>query len=226
MSVSAFSEEWVGVNDDREVFNIVLILDESGSMSSLGNEPENCVNGFVEQMKAAGLDKQKKVLFSLYRFGTNDPTQITVSYKKVELKDIPDKHGFKPCGFTPMYDAIGMALKDNEGVRNGVCHIITDGHENASQSYTHAQVFSMIEHMEKNLNWTFQYTGAGKDTYAVAQSLGVSAQHTVQYDTCCDGAASVAIGFNAGWSSQGANAIAIGMNVGSQGTHSITTIPV
>jgi hypothetical protein len=212
MTTPETTDDWENVTDEREVFNIVLILDESGSMSSLGNEPESCVNGFIEQMKTAGLDKEKKVIFSLYRFGT--PTNITVSYKQIELKDVPDKHGFKPHGCTPLYDAIGMALTDNTGIHNGVCHIITDGQENASQRFKHSEVFDLIKKMEQEYNWTFQYTGAGKDTYTVANGLGISKGNTVQYDAGRRGNEAIALGFQAGWTGQGANAIALGFQAG------------
>lgn len=190
-------------------FNVVIVLDESGSMSSLGKEPENCLNNFIKLFKEKNEETKmyEKILFSLYRFGTNDPSGVTVSYKKIDIKDVPENHNFKPQNCTPLYDGIGMALTENKGTFNGIFHIITDGEENSSQKFNQKQVFEMIQDMENNFNWTFQYTGAGKNTYKVAKTLGIKANGVVQYD-------SPGIGYNNGIYSQSQSAVAIGFRAG------------
>ena len=162
------------------VFNVIMILDESGSMESLGKEPENSINSFIDRLKTSDTYKNNRILFSLYRFGT--PEDITVSYKKVDIDNVPENHNYMPWGSTPLYDAIGLALTDNKYTYNGLCHIITDGCENSSRMFNREQIFDMISKMEQQYNWKFLYTGAGKDVYENSSSIGISANNTVSYD--------------------------------------------
>jgi hypothetical protein len=202
--------------EEKEIFNYVMVLDESGSMSSLGPEPEHCINAFVKQIKDSDLDKVKTVYFSLYRFGTNHPDSIVCTYNKVLIADVPDKHNFAPYGATPLYDALGMALNDNKEIYNGVFHIITDGNENSSKKFKKKEINDMIENMEKNFNWTFQYTGAGKDSYDTAMDLGINKKYVVDYTK---------VGYSTGMSSQGSMSIGLGFRPGktSQANHPSNT---
>jgi hypothetical protein len=209
MSISE-DYEMLKKEEPTETFNYVIVIDESGSMCSLKKEVESSINGFIKSIKDSGLNKIKKVLFSLYKFGCKEG-RVVNTYNKINIDDVPDEHNYLPFGNTPLYDGIGAALSDNSAVPNGVCHIITDGHENDSRIFTKQQIIDMIDDMKNNFNWAFQYTGCGPDAFSVGSSLGVKKEHIVDFSTGYD---SISIGFNAGMSSQGSNAIALGLNHG------------
>jgi hypothetical protein len=194
-------------------FNLVVVLDESCSMNDLGGiKVETTLNDYINNFKAKNEETQQydKVLFSLYRFGTYQG--VVTSYKKIDIRDVPDKHGFVPQYDTPLYDGIGIALTDNIGVYGGICHIITDGRENASRNFTREQVFLMIKNMEQHYNWTFQYTGCG--SYGEAQSIGINTANTYIYPTLseCSSTNAYQDAYSTGLALQGLNSLIIGFD--------------
>ena len=60
--------------------------------------------------------------------------------------------------------------------------IVTDGYENASKSYTHSQVASLIQELELTGKWTFSYIGATLDAVEIAQSLNIKKNNSMHFD--------------------------------------------
>lgn len=158
--------------------DIVFLLDESGSMSSMGNEPVEAVNAFIEeQKKTLGKDGST---FSLWKFNAN----LTKLFDDVCLHDVEEFNQFSPNNMTALYDAIGEAInnkKKKDKHDNVVCVILTDGEENSSSKFSLSDVKSMIKDMEENHNWRFVYLGANQDAFAVGGGMGMRADCCSNY---------------------------------------------
>ena len=161
--------------------DIIFILDESGSMLSMGIEPVQAVNKFINDQKAAMGDDG--ATFSLWKFNSD----VVKLIDDVLLKDVEEFSDFQPKNMTSLYDAIGHAIdtkKQKSSFNNVVCIILTDGMENSSTKYSAANIRSMIKDMEDNHNWKFVYLGANQDAFAIGGTMGVN--RCAQY-TCATG---------------------------------------
>lgn len=164
-------------SEEKVIQDILFILDESGSMSSMGVEPVQAVNKFIEDQKVAMGDDG--ATFSLWKFNST----VVKVIDDVPLKDVKEFSDFQPKDMTSLYDAIGHAIdtkKKKNSFDNVVCIILTDGLENSSTDYSAAKIRSMIKDMEENHNWKFVYLGANQDAFAVGGAIGVDrcAQYT------------------------------------------------
>ena len=59
--------------------------------------------------------------------------------------------------------------------------IFTDGHENASQRFTWAQVSERIKHQREVYKWEFLFLGANQDAIATAAGLNIDACNSSAY---------------------------------------------
>jgi hypothetical protein len=169
------------LSEEKVIQDILFILDESGSMSSMGIEPVQAVNKFINDQKVAMGDDG--ATFSLWKFNST----VVKVIDDVPLKDVGEFSDFQPKDMTSLYDAIGHAIntkKKKNSFDNVVCIILTDGLENSSTEYSASNIRSMIKDMEDNHNWKFVYLGANQDAFAVGGSMGVG--RCAQY-TCAPG---------------------------------------
>jgi len=158
--------------------DIMIILDESGSMGTMGYEPVQAVNAFIEEQKKT-LDKDGST-FSLWTFNSIVKKVID----DVPLHDVDEFKDYKPDSMTALYDAIGEAInnkKKKEKYDDVVCVILTDGLENSSNVFNISQIKTMIKDMETNHNWKFVYLGANQDAFAVGGDMGMRADCCSEY---------------------------------------------
>jgi hypothetical protein len=151
-----------------EQIDIIALLDESGSMSSMAQEPEEAINNFIQDQKKANEDGT----FSLWTFNN----KVTKIMDDESLKDIKPYKNFRPGGMTALYDAIGNAITlklTKKNKNNVVCLIVTDGHENSSREFNSAQIKKMICDMETNYKWQFIFIGANQDAVISGGNIGV-----------------------------------------------------
>lgn len=163
------------------VFNLI-ILDESGSMSTVTNQTVDGCNETLNVIRS--LDKKygetQRNLVSIYVFQQNEemPSRYLCKNKPIgEVHDITSKD-YRPWGCTPLLDAVGQTLVDLKAVAEthedatGTITIITDGYENASKEYTWRQVADLINGM-KEKGWTFNFIGANIDVEEVAKRMNI-----------------------------------------------------
>lgn len=156
--------------------DIIFILDESGSMSSMFNEPVEAVNNFINEQKKISGSKLTLLTFN---------SKVKTVFDNVPLQDIEEFKDYKPSDMTALYDAIGDAItnkqKSNE-YDDVICVILTDGLENCSMKFKQKQVVDMITDMEKNHGWSFIYLGANQDVIKVGNDMGLSANSCSLYE--------------------------------------------
>lgn len=158
----------------------LLILDESGSMSSIAPTVVTTQQRIVQQI----LDEQRSMpdlqqLVSVWTFeGNHIRERIPLSEASAQMLSLE----YQPLGNTPLYDAIGTAVGRVEAYLRGVetpseirvsVAVLTDGYENASRSFTREEIKCLVSRLRES-GWEFSYYGADHDVESVAMELNFS----------------------------------------------------
>ena len=172
-----------------KVYN-VIILDKSGSMSSIARQAIDGVNETIGSIKSAqekNPDQEHTV--TLVAFCGCELKTIYDNAPVAKVKPLTDKD-YRPCCMTPLYDAVGTtisrvhALKSSDADSLALVTVITDGYENASHEFTLAAISALIESY-KEQGWQFTYIGADHDVEAVSFSLHID--HHLKFDKTSQG---------------------------------------
>lgn len=173
---------------NKNLTEIVYILDRSGSMSGLEKDTIGGYNSFLEKQKKEDGDA---VVTTVLFDDKYDIVHDHVDIKKV--KPLTNKEYFAR-GMTALLDAIGKTINhvgnrhkyalDSEVPGKTIVVITTDGFENASREFTSDKVKSMIEHQKKKYGWEFLFLGANIDAVETAKAFGIDEKRSVSY--CAD----------------------------------------
>lgn len=156
---------------------IAVILDRSGSMTSIRDDMEEGLNTFLADQKA----QPGKCALMYVQFDTQ--------YKAEHYENLEEAPylTLNPRGSTALYDAVGRTIAAITAGLEGkldppdqvmVC-IVTDGRENASKEYGAEEVKKLIE--ECPYNWIFTYLGANQTAMLEAGKMGISATRSMTY---------------------------------------------
>ena len=178
---------------------IVLILDESGSMTHTAEETVRSINDYI-----SGLEPDQ--LFTFVTFATaTDSVRITQVYKELPVSQVPPilppvfslidtqepeptsepvQYRFNPCGGTPLCEAILRTLECltpeylfEHNITSVVTVIVTDGMDNSSGSgYTHERVREFLQ----TTSFTTIYLGADQDAVEIGCSYGIRPELSLQ----------------------------------------------
>lgn len=163
---------------NKNLTEIVIVLDKSGSMGHLAGDVIGGINTFIAEQKALPGDcNATLVLF-------NHGYDIAYSGNLSEFPTI-DASIYRASGNTAMLDAIGIAI-DTTGTRlasmneadrpNKVIFcILTDGEENSSKEFTGSQIKAKIELQTNTYAWEFMFLGANIDSSLASTSIGINA---------------------------------------------------
>ena len=157
----------------------LIILDRSGSMSSVRKETVDNVNETLGTIRAAARKHPgSKHYVSLLAFCGCTMQYIFELDEITKIKNITQAD-YEPCCTTPLHDAIGLACTrlhkvaaaDHEA--NVSVTIITDGYENASKEWNNREIKKLIE-LYRSEGWLFTYIGADHDVEKVAMTLSIN----------------------------------------------------
>lgn len=176
---------------------VVMLVDRSGSMSSMGTEVVGGCNAFLDKQRATDAQGEQKVHLIAATFDDdydiirNKPLAECPQFEAAEIA---------PRGMTALYDAITKVLDQATEVANGrvrpfeavTIFILTDGEENSSKSTTKEQVTSRITKLEKEFGWEFYFAAANQDAMVTGSSLGVKGTQCVTFDSATPGACAAA----------------------------------
>ena len=170
---------------NKNLTEIVFILDRSGSMSGLESDTIGGFNAMIEkQKKAPGEALVSTILFD---------NVSEVIHDRVNIRDIKPMTDSEYCvrGCTALLDAIGGAIHHignvhkyarTEDVPEHTLFVITtDGMENASRRYDSERVKQMIERQKARYGWEFLFLGANIDAVETAGRFGIGADRAVNY---------------------------------------------
>ena len=173
---------------NKDLTEIVFILDRSGSMAGLEDDTIGGFNAMVEkQKKEPGEALLSAVLFN---------TESEVIYDRVDIQKVEPMNDRQYCvgGCTALLDAIGGAVhhianihkyaREEDRPGKTIFVITTDGLENSSRRYTYADVQKMVSHEQEKYGWEFLFLGANMDAISEAKKFGFRSDRAVRYN--CD----------------------------------------
>ncbi len=152
---------------------IIVLLDESGSMSNKKNDVIGGYNKFVSDQKMIMNDMDK---FCLVKFNTVS----NIIHENIPLNDVPNltDETFSPNGLTALYDAIKQGIylinRNKSKEERIIFLIMTDGEENSSRNATKQEIKRLISMYEREDNWTFIYIGENPDNWSKETGMNVS----------------------------------------------------
>jgi len=169
----------------KDLTELVIILDRSGSMAGLESDTIGGYNAMIEkQRKEPGQAIVTTLLFD---------DRVDVVHDRVALNQVPvltDKEYFVR-GCTALLDAVGSAISRIDAGQKGhpkderpektVFVITTDGLENASREYSYDKVKRLVEGHKAQAGWEFLFLGANMDAIAVAGRFGIDVDRAATY---------------------------------------------
>ena len=159
-----------------------LILDRSGSMSTIWKEITKAVNNHL-------IEKSRDSLVSLLLFDTEG---LDYLFKYQSNPEQLNSQNFQPRSGTPLRDAIGYGIEtltkdwkdylwqDHVEVE---FIIFTDGEENSSRFWDSQDIARMINHFQESYNWKFKFIGQGgqSDVQNYAAQFGIKKENVISY---------------------------------------------
>ncbi len=163
-----------------KVYNLV-ILDKSGSMSSIANAAISGFNETVGGIRSAQerFRETQEHYVSLYVFCNCDKHYIYENVPVNEVKELTSRE-YRPCCCTPLFDAMGISLNkllgqiQSDGNATAAVTVITDGLENASHEYSGADIKALVDRLKDQEGWNFAYIGTNQDVDEVALSISIT----------------------------------------------------
>lgn len=183
--------------EKSKIYN-VIILDKSGSMTSIRKQAVDSVNetlGAIRSAANANTDAQHYV--TIVAFCGCEIKKIVEDAPIASVNNV-DYSQYQPCCTTPLYDAVGSTVSKLKARCSGEekcvasVTIITDGYENSSREYKGSDVKSLIESC-KELGWMFAYIGADHDVESVAFSMSID--NALRYEKSDDGMRNMSMAF-------------------------------
>ncbi len=176
--------------------HICVVLDASGSMSSLQEDVKGSFNNFLQKQREA----EGKTVFDLFQFSD----EVTWLVKSADLAlfrdDLMAKYTCSGC--TALNDAVCIAIDtigkefaampECERPEHVLCVIITDGAENASRKFSAKDVKDRIEHQTKVYSWDFDFLAANQDAFETGREMGLQMDQCMNFATSPSGVAEAA----------------------------------
>lgn len=188
---SGKGESASGDKRKMRIYNLIIV-DESGSMTSLRDVTLSGINETIGTIRAAQeehADVQEHFL-TLVTFDSRGGRRyvkgeveeypaVRTIYDAVPVMSVkPDFNNYYPNGCTPLYDAMGdslTALREkigNDEDATGVITVLTDGLENASREWRADSLRQLIEQL-KEMGWVFSYMGSAHNVKEVTDLLSI-----------------------------------------------------
>ena len=169
----------------NNIFELVFILDRSGSMAGLESDTIGGFNALIEkQKKAEGKCYVTTVLFDQEIETIHDRVELS------EIKPMTDKD-YSVRGCTALLDALGGTIRHIAQIHHyarpedvpaqTTFVIMTDGMENASRRFGSDEVKHRIRHEKEKYGWEFLFLAANIDAVETAGRMGIGADRAVNY---------------------------------------------
>jgi len=170
---------------ERNITELVLIIDRSGSMCGLESDTIGGINAVLRShRKESGECMVSTVLF-------DDTTKVL--HDRVPIAEVADltERDYRTRGCTALLDAVGGSIKHIERVQRYMppeyraSHVIfvitTDGMENASRRWTYENLKKLLGRKQEEENWEFLFLGANIDAAAEAGRIGIPRDRAETY---------------------------------------------
>ncbi len=177
----------------KNLTELVMILDRSGSMGGLESDTIGGYNSMLRKQREA----EGEVLVSTVLFDNVSE----VLYDRIPLRDMPEmtEKEYFVRGCTALLDAIGGAIhhignvhkyaREEDRPEKTIFVITTDGMENASRRYSYEKVKQMVERQKEKYGWEFLFLGANIDAIETAGRFGIAPDRAANYNSDHEGTA-------------------------------------
>lgn len=178
-----FAEGTFNADATQEHAVSLLVLDESGSMSSMREAVVEMYNSLVLNILRESQEMPALLQHLIvYAFNSERITEL-LPLQTVESGGPNLVLEYRPTGGTPLYDCLGTSLIRLEARLNasGIPQenlkvsvaIFTDGMENSSRNFSLREVKALILRL-KERGWEFVYYGTDHPVEDIAHNLGVN----------------------------------------------------
>ena len=158
----------------------LMIIDESGSMSSLKKATEESHLGILQKIKSECTEMPNLNQFvNTWVFDSNRIEEIQ-TLTKIQADDTLKPIDLRPNGSTPLFDAIGKACTQLEIIMSNLkfqpedtmvnVAVFTDGEENSSRIFTQGEVKRLVTRL-KTQGWSFNYYGTDTSVEEMKERL-------------------------------------------------------
>ena len=183
---------------NKNLTELVFILDKSGSMSGLEKDTIGGFNSMLEkQRKEDGDVVISTVLFDDHMQVLHDRENLT------GIRNLTDQD-YQVGGCTALLDALGRSIKHINKVQKSIPEderpaktmfvITTDGQENSSHDFSYEKIKKMVEKKQEKKQWEFLFLGANMDAISAAADIGIKANRATNFH--CD-AVGTAVNYSA-----------------------------
>ena len=175
----------------KDYTHICIVLDASGSMSSIESDIKGSFNTFLDKQR----EEPGKTVFDLFQF-SDEVERLVKSADLALFKD--DLMAKYTCsGMTALNDAVCTAIDtmgrefsempESERPENVLCVIITDGEENASKEFSTDDVKKRIQHQQDVYKWEFLFLAANQGAFETGETIGLSNAYCADFDATPEG---------------------------------------
>lgn len=187
-NVPSIGDSFVPVQTGKNGSHVILVVDESGSMSHLRKNTIDSVNEFISSQRKDAIENQIATIVSVFTF---DGVNVKCIINKADVKSSPsiNEDNYNPIGMTNLNDAFGSVIAQinkelsdiNEETRSSVIiAVMTDGMENTSRSFSVRDINQMVTKCQDK-NWAFVFLGANIDAFSTGAKYGFNTNNTLQY---------------------------------------------
>jgi hypothetical protein len=161
---------------------LLLIIDRSGSMSSIRDEMVGSLTTLLrEQAAQPGLLTVDVVTFD---------DQVEATHMQADPRTI--EIDLEPRGMTALLDGIGIgvtgfgarlaAMPEHARPAGVVVVVATDGMENASREWKPTAVKRLLDQQRDTYGWDFVFLGANQDAITTGAQLGFAPDSALDFD--------------------------------------------
>jgi hypothetical protein len=163
---------------NKDLTEIIFVLDESGSMGSVRSDVIGGFNTFLKDQKEIPGD----AVLTLVKFDT-EYTKLEEGTLLENVKEL-DNERYSPNGMTALLDAVGKTinevtsrhatLEEDERPAKTILVVFTDGGENSSTEFRDVkEVMKMVKEREE-AGWEVLFMGADIDAWGTGSGMGFS----------------------------------------------------
>lgn len=153
---------------------IIVLLDQSGSMTKLKEDVFKGFNAYVKEQEQLGRTMVTTMVFN---------RKHQVLWQQIPAEEtVMDEQDYKPGGMTALLDTVGFtleetlerhaSLKPEEVPSKVIVVIVSDGINNASQTYTYETTSELIKDRQA-AGWEFVFLGASLEAGREAYKLKI-----------------------------------------------------
>ena len=171
--------------------HIAIVIDDSGSMSSLRSKVCSMVNDVLKTIRERSEAEGQQSFISIVAFADSAkvvtyPTDIR-SVRTLSPSDY--RHG----GSTALFDAVGEATKviDRKVTiaddASFLVMVYTDGEENISMTYNASKIKKLIDEKQKTDRWTFAFQMPPGKGATFARGFGIPTENIREWEQTTKG---------------------------------------